>query len=434
MLTFCVLFYLFVPLGRQISLLNINDFAPVLIVFSVASALMSNIISIQMLKPLNVIREIIEQFNDRIYENVKDNLDSKIEELLELEKFLIWSLKDKHKKLRLEERFSKEARRVVHDMRPSVALLESAIKEMVLPNEKSKILKSAIHSLKDVSAGFLKKYTLDRKFHTIVDISESVEICPLVVDVVNKFRSIAGDIDISTLLDDKVKCRKVFVNPNLFKRVISNIVDNSIGSISGFGRILITVKLSSDQIIILVEDNGCGIPQDLLVRIFEEGFTYGKNVGTGVGLSLVAECVSYWNGSYNVLSKENIGTIFQITLPISHEDKHLSDERADKKCKYVLIDDNKLVRESWMYSAKMSNVDLHVYSCIDEFEKNIDQYDHEVVIYIDSNLGDEIPGELYAKSFYYNGYVNIYITSGVDKEHFEDMNWVKGIVDKTAPF
>ena len=76
------------------------------------------------------------------------------------------------------------------------------------------------------------------------------------------------------------------MEPGDFKRVISNLVDNSVDAIGEHkGLISITIaKVQTGKIEIRVSDDGRGIFQDLISRPGEKGFTHGKQNGHGLGL------------------------------------------------------------------------------------------------------------------------------------------------------
>lgn len=63
---------------------------------------------------------------------------------------------------------------------------------------------------------------------------------------------------------------------------------------------------------------GCGIPQDVITKVFDHFFTTkGVGKGTGQGLSISHSVVTEkHNGTINIESEEGIGTTFHISLPI----------------------------------------------------------------------------------------------------------------------
>jgi PAS domain S-box-containing protein len=64
-----------------------------------------------------------------------------------------------------------------------------------------------------------------------------------------------------------------------------------------------------------VADNGIGIPDQVKARIFEEGFSYGANAGTGLGLYLVTKAVERYRGRVTVEDNQPKGTAFVLSFP-----------------------------------------------------------------------------------------------------------------------
>jgi PAS domain S-box-containing protein len=91
-------------------------------------------------------------------------------------------------------------------------------------------------------------------------------------------------------------------------------------SLEELGQIKITTKYIDNNAVITISDTGTGIPESILSMIFDPFFTT-KSVGkgTGQGLTLARRIiVERHGGTLSVDSKENIGTVFTITLPISN--------------------------------------------------------------------------------------------------------------------
>ncbi|NTW48473.1 MAG: GHKL domain-containing protein [Chlorobiales bacterium] len=91
------------------------------------------------------------------------------------------------------------------------------------------------------------------------------------------------------------------------------------------GHILIKTQNYEGKVIIEVTDNGCGIPEDKLPKIFEPFYTtkpVGK--GTGLGLSIVYQIIERHNGKISVSSKVGMGTTFRVELPVPDDVMHSS--------------------------------------------------------------------------------------------------------------
>ena len=96
----------------------------------------------------------------------------------------------------------------------------------------------------------------------------------------------------------------------------------------------------------------------------------------------------------------------------------------------VLIDDNSIVTDSWVFAATLKKKKILTFNSFDEAIKNIQALDRSTPIYIDSDLGAIRSGEEYAKELYGLGFKTIYLATGYDASRFETMYWIKGIVGK----
>ena len=81
--------------------------------------------------------------------------------------------------------------------------------------------------------------------------------------------------------------------------------------------VTVSTKKENDKFFVSVKDNGNGIPQKVLDKIFQPFFTTKPTgQGTGLGLSLSYDIVKAHGGEIKVNTKENEGTEFTIFLPI----------------------------------------------------------------------------------------------------------------------
>jgi signal transduction histidine kinase len=81
-------------------------------------------------------------------------------------------------------------------------------------------------------------------------------------------------------------------------------------------RVTLSTHHADSQIIIKVQDNGSGIPENIKAKIFQPFFTTKpKDQGTGLGLSIVDRLIQQNGGKVLADSKLNEGTVFKILLP-----------------------------------------------------------------------------------------------------------------------
>jgi signal transduction histidine kinase/predicted CoA-binding protein len=102
-------------------------------------------------------------------------------------------------------------------------------------------------------------------------------------------------------------------------QVWTNIIDNSIDAMNGQGEIIIKTHQDGEWVIVELEDNGPGIPEDIQEEIFSPFFTtkaVGK--GTGLGLNISYKIIEKHSGEIKVFSKPG-KTRFQVSLPIDFQ-------------------------------------------------------------------------------------------------------------------
>jgi len=107
------------------------------------------------------------------------------------------------------------------------------------------------------------------------------------------------------------------VDRDQMKRVMINLIKNSLSAIDGEGEIKIQTNYDSKLQIVRLEvsDDGCGIPDEDKGRLFEPYFST-RRTGTGLGLTIVNAIVADHNGYIRVRDNKPKGTTFLIELPV----------------------------------------------------------------------------------------------------------------------
>ncbi|MDD3150308.1 MAG: ATP-binding protein [Candidatus Gastranaerophilales bacterium] len=109
------------------------------------------------------------------------------------------------------------------------------------------------------------------------------------------------------------------IDGNEIKRVIINLLNNSIAYTQKEGSIGLNAKVDRDFLVIEIFDNGKGIASKDIEHIFERFFTKARKfrkIGSGLGLYLSKKIIEKHGGTINVNSKENQGSSFVIRLPL----------------------------------------------------------------------------------------------------------------------
>ena len=123
------------------------------------------------------------------------------------------------------------------------------------------------------------------------------------------------------------KIHTVFVDSNSLSLIFRNLLSNAIKFTNSGGRIVVSVDDQEEDgmVKISVTDNGIGMSQDAMDRLFKPGqhfTTYGtgNEKGSGLGLLLVKDFVEYNQGRLSVSSEEGKGTTFSFTLPAAQQE------------------------------------------------------------------------------------------------------------------
>jgi signal transduction histidine kinase len=115
------------------------------------------------------------------------------------------------------------------------------------------------------------------------------------------------------------------ISADRVRQILINLLRNAEDALEGAGRITITTRfepaageLDSDQVVIAIEDTGCGIPREALARVFDPFFTTKKGgQGTGLGLSVTYGIIRSYGGSIDLDSEPGRGTRVVVRLPLA---------------------------------------------------------------------------------------------------------------------
>jgi len=109
----------------------------------------------------------------------------------------------------------------------------------------------------------------------------------------------------------------VWADASLLRRIFQNLIANAVRyTPRGEVRIGARDLDAPSAVECWVNDNGAGIPEDLLNKVFEKGESDPENVGgSGLGLTIVKTFVEAHGGTITVESKKGFGSTFRFTLP-----------------------------------------------------------------------------------------------------------------------
>ena len=208
---------------------------------------------------------------------------------------------------------------VGHDIRNPLQAIISAtylVKEDLTCLQQNEIKQSLIESMKEIEeqTSYINKIVSDLQDY-------SKRLSPLIEEI--DLKQLLENLLISTETDENVTMtseikddvKKVKVDPDYLKRILTNLITNAEQAMPNGGKITITATKEKDTCIITVEDSGEGIPEDIKSKIFTPLFTT-KSKGQGFGLAVSKRLANAMGGDINFESEKGNGSKFKLKLPL----------------------------------------------------------------------------------------------------------------------
>ena len=169
-------------------------------------------------------------------------------------------------------------------------------------------------------------HRLDRVGQMLVDFSRPVELNLREQDL----RQVVGDV--LALATAELSTRNVTlisrlpsipmaanVDADLFKQAVLNVILNGAQAMPDGGKLEVVLEEDRRAAVLLISDEGSGIPEDIREKIFDLYFTT-KSDGSGIGLAMTYRILQLHHGSIEVQSKTGRGTEFELRIPLSAAD------------------------------------------------------------------------------------------------------------------
>jgi PAS domain S-box-containing protein len=133
---------------------------------------------------------------------------------------------------------------------------------------------------------------------------------------------ILEDVLIKKIIPDNIEANykiapaasKITADPIMLKRVLANLVNNAVQAMPDGGKLEVSVFRQNKRVLIIVKDNGVGIPDEFKAKLFTPLFTT-KAKGQGLGLAAVKRLTEALGGTIDFKSEVGKGTEFIVSLP-----------------------------------------------------------------------------------------------------------------------
>ena len=210
-----------------------------------------------------------------------------------------------------------------HDVRTPlttlIGYLDAAHKGIVTGQEREQYIETArkkAYDLKDYIDILFDWFKLNSNEFTM-NIA-AVEATELTRNILIDWIPIFEDNQIGYIIDIPDRPIKVNLDFNGYTRILNNLIQNVIAH-SGADKIKIAMSYETNNMQLILSDNGKGIDKEDLKYIFERLYKCDKGrseKGSGLGLSIVRQLTEKMNGSITADSNAGVGTSFTILFPI----------------------------------------------------------------------------------------------------------------------
>jgi signal transduction histidine kinase len=224
--------------------------------------------------------------------------------------------KEKEKELRIMKNFAEEAQVwqelhfLLHDLKSPLMTISglNSLNEMQLESPQLKAYCQRINQSVETVNEMISEFLHNEKRKDI-SVNELIKFVRANVIVKNANPKVVFKIN------DNLP--QININRIRMARALINIIENAIHAVSFQEDPLILIKVNSDpngNVVFTIKDNGIGIPDENLEKIWNIRFTTKTGSG-GLGLSFVKNVIESHSGSIKIYSKKGDGTQVEITLP-----------------------------------------------------------------------------------------------------------------------
>jgi len=244
---------------------------------------------------------------------------------------------------------------VAHDVRSPLAALEVVSGDVAqLPEGKRILIRAAVGRIRDIANSLLKK----QRAQAVGVAPEAPETAspqllsslldPVVSEKRLQFRS-HSRVEIELRLDVSSYGLFTVVQPVEFKRLISNLVNNAVEAFGeGAGAVSVSLFSRDGRALVSVQDNGKGIPPEVLAKLGRRGETHDKAGGSGLGLYHARSSAESWGGRLEIASEVGKGTTTTVLLPLAPAPEWFVPElRLTPGKAVVILDDDASIHQVW---------------------------------------------------------------------------------------
>ncbi len=211
---------------------------------------------------------------------------------------------------------------ITHQLRTPLSLIIAPLKEVQSSNIDAKS-KLKIDQALNNSGRLLELFNqlLDwnkMEAHALELSMQKANIVDSIQSIFNRYEALADQKQINFI--HEVPAEPVYgeMDFDKFEKVLSNLISNAIKFTPVNGKVTVRSKISQNKLRIEVEDNGIGIKESDIEKVFEKYYQAGDGSnGFGFGLTFANELTKLMGGNLSAQSTSNVKTIFELAIPFT---------------------------------------------------------------------------------------------------------------------
>jgi signal transduction histidine kinase/FixJ family two-component response regulator len=334
--------------------------------------------------------DIIRPLTELVGKLEKDELDNEERSFHLKELHILYEVMKSYPKLKKDSTIAEISSQVAHDIRSPLEALKSAKDEIAkLPELERNSINLAIGRIEEIAYNLL---VMRKRVKRLVATHTHVK-STLNQIIQEKRMQYRGHPELVINLSSGDQAFSVFTSmePETFKRVISNLLANASEAIGFNGSVEIDLQVIGRQFIVRVMDVGPKLTPHQFCRIFEKGFT-SKSGGNGLGLYNAKKEIEAAGGNIDFTQEEQ--TNVTVTLPLSETPGYFATVLDISKVKKVIIlDDDESIHQVWKKRFKNTGIELeHFYKAFNLLDVFKEISEDTIFLSDFELLGEELNG------------------------------------------
>ena len=153
------------------------------------------------------------------------------------------------------------------------------------------------------------------------DDTSEADAVTVITEVIEEIQYLHPEARITLSKNEEIG--QLFITENALSQIVRNIIENAIRYCEIIPEIQISLFVSGKEVLVKIEDNGIGIAEENIPFIFDRFYRVDEARnrqigGTGLGLSITKMLLEKYNGTVEVKSEKNVGTVFFLKFPLKY--------------------------------------------------------------------------------------------------------------------